>query len=161
MPQACTVCTNPRRAEIDAALTAGESLRAVAQQFSVSKDSLARHQRHQSAATATPASAPPSDTPAPTPAAAPSLLETRLAVFAEALRALETCDAESIEQHYRAAIPPLHALAAGMVDESLSRIHAREAQRVTSAWDREGLRVKFGGWLQSQWRKALAEALSR
>lgn len=33
MPPRCTVCSHPRRAQIDAALIAGESLRNIAQRF--------------------------------------------------------------------------------------------------------------------------------
>ena len=45
MPRTCTVCTHDQRQEIDKALLAGESLRDIARQFRVSKDSIARHKR--------------------------------------------------------------------------------------------------------------------
>lgn len=47
MPPKCTICTHPKRAEIDASiLTPGASLRSVAQKFGVSADALGRHQRN-------------------------------------------------------------------------------------------------------------------
>lgn len=44
MPQPCSICSHPKRAEINKALVAdGASLRAVARQYDVSKDALQRH----------------------------------------------------------------------------------------------------------------------
>jgi hypothetical protein len=43
MPRVCTICTHPARAAIDDGLEAGQSLRAVAGQYSLSKSSLDRH----------------------------------------------------------------------------------------------------------------------
>jgi len=44
VPRACTICTNPDRAQIDKALVAGElSFRNIAERFSVSAASLHRH----------------------------------------------------------------------------------------------------------------------
>jgi hypothetical protein len=42
----CTVCNNPALAEINAALAAGESVRAIETRFGVSKSSVARHKNH-------------------------------------------------------------------------------------------------------------------
>ncbi len=42
----CAVCINAKRAEIDAALVAGGSIRDVARQFGVSKGSVERHRLH-------------------------------------------------------------------------------------------------------------------
>ena len=46
MPRACSVCSHADRALIDVALLENRSLRDVAAQFSVSKDSLSRHREH-------------------------------------------------------------------------------------------------------------------
>ncbi len=43
MPRRCTICTHKQRAEIDQALVARQSVRAISRQFSVSKDALLRH----------------------------------------------------------------------------------------------------------------------
>ena len=43
MPRVCTVCAHPQRDSIDLSLLGGESIRAIARQFSVSKDALLRH----------------------------------------------------------------------------------------------------------------------
>jgi hypothetical protein len=45
MSQPCSICTNPRRVGIDKAIVAGESNRAIARQFDVSKDAVARHRK--------------------------------------------------------------------------------------------------------------------
>jgi hypothetical protein len=42
----CTICANPKRAEIDAALVVGCSLRDVAGQFGLSRSAVHRHQEH-------------------------------------------------------------------------------------------------------------------
>lgn len=42
-PGSCTVCSHPRRAEIDAAALAGAPLRTLAEQFSRSKNTLQKH----------------------------------------------------------------------------------------------------------------------
>jgi hypothetical protein len=44
MPRVCTVCAHPQRAEIDSALVAGGAIRAIARQYSLGRDSIARHQ---------------------------------------------------------------------------------------------------------------------
>jgi hypothetical protein len=44
MPRVCTICTHPARAAIEDGLLAGQSLRAVAGQYLLSKSSLNRHQ---------------------------------------------------------------------------------------------------------------------
>lgn len=49
MPRTCTVCTHPRRVEIDRALVAGGSNRVIARQYGVSHDAVRRHRRHLSA----------------------------------------------------------------------------------------------------------------
>lgn len=46
MGRPCSVCTHPKRLEIDRALVAGEPLRAIARRFGVSKDALRRHREH-------------------------------------------------------------------------------------------------------------------
>jgi hypothetical protein len=43
MPQTCTICKNPDREPIEAALLGTESLRAIAARWSVSKSALVRH----------------------------------------------------------------------------------------------------------------------
>src|SRR5262249_4654161 len=43
MPRVCTICTHPARAAIDDGLEAGQPLRAVAGQYSLSKSALDRH----------------------------------------------------------------------------------------------------------------------
>ena len=43
MPLPCSVCTNPHRADVDKALVGGASNRAVARQYGLSKDAVARH----------------------------------------------------------------------------------------------------------------------
>jgi hypothetical protein len=43
---ACTVCASERLAEIEQALAAGETLRAIETKFGVSRSSLSRHRRH-------------------------------------------------------------------------------------------------------------------
>ena len=43
MPRACTVCTSPDRAAIDAALIGGGPFRGIARQFRVSDDAVSRH----------------------------------------------------------------------------------------------------------------------
>lgn len=43
MPRTCTLCTHPKRSEIDAALLRPDSLRAIAGRYGTSKASLARH----------------------------------------------------------------------------------------------------------------------
>lgn len=45
MPPVCTICSHPKRAEIDKALVAGSVFRDVAQRFAVSRDALFRHKR--------------------------------------------------------------------------------------------------------------------
>ncbi len=52
MPRQCSVCTHPQRPAIDAALVAGESLRSIAKQFTVSDSALFRHRDHIPAALA-------------------------------------------------------------------------------------------------------------
>jgi hypothetical protein len=42
----CTVCRDPKRAEIDAALATGTPLRDIAGRFSVSTSALDRHRGH-------------------------------------------------------------------------------------------------------------------
>lgn len=42
----CSICRHPQRNEIDAALIARQSLRAVARQYATTKDSLSRHNSH-------------------------------------------------------------------------------------------------------------------
>jgi hypothetical protein len=50
MPRRCSVCTHPHRQQIDQAIVSGNSYRTVAQQFTISRDAVARHRRHLSAA---------------------------------------------------------------------------------------------------------------
>ena len=45
MPRTCTICTHPKRAEIDAALIQSEPLRNIVERCSVSMGSLFRHQQ--------------------------------------------------------------------------------------------------------------------
>ena len=46
MPRRCTICTHPRREEIDRALVEGESFRNIAERFGVSLGALHRHREH-------------------------------------------------------------------------------------------------------------------
>lgn len=46
MPRVCTVCTHPKRGEIDAALVAGEAYRHIAARFGISTGALQRHREH-------------------------------------------------------------------------------------------------------------------
>ena len=46
MPQSCTVCRNPERFAIDAALVQNESLRHIAKHFRTTPASLYRHRKH-------------------------------------------------------------------------------------------------------------------
>jgi len=46
MARTCTVCKNPRRPEIDAALLAGVAFRNIAKQFGLSTGTVFRHRRH-------------------------------------------------------------------------------------------------------------------
>ncbi len=46
MPQTCSICNHSDRLQIEASLIAGMPLRDIARQFSVSKDSVARHKRN-------------------------------------------------------------------------------------------------------------------
>ncbi len=47
MPRTCTICTHPKRAEIDAALIRSDSLRSIVERCSVTMGSLVRHsQKH-------------------------------------------------------------------------------------------------------------------
>lgn len=48
----CTVCSHADREALDAALVAGEAMRAIARRHGVSKDAVARHRAHVSAALA-------------------------------------------------------------------------------------------------------------
>jgi len=50
MPRTCTVCKHSERDGIDRALLDGESFRDIARQYRVSKDAVARHKPHLSAA---------------------------------------------------------------------------------------------------------------
>lgn len=43
MSRRCTVCSHPKRAEIDAAIVGGGVIRDIARRFDVSKDALCRH----------------------------------------------------------------------------------------------------------------------
>ncbi len=49
----CTICSHDERPAIDDALVSGQSLRAIARQFGVSKDAAGRHKAHVSHALAT------------------------------------------------------------------------------------------------------------
>ncbi len=46
MPRKCTICTHPRREEIDRGLVEGESFRSIAERFGVSLGALHRHREH-------------------------------------------------------------------------------------------------------------------
>jgi hypothetical protein len=46
MPRTCTICLHEARAEIDAALLKGETLRDLARRHETSKDALSRHREH-------------------------------------------------------------------------------------------------------------------
>ncbi len=46
MPRQCTICTHPDRADIDAALVAGGSIRDVARRFGAGKGAVERHRDH-------------------------------------------------------------------------------------------------------------------
>ena len=46
MPRICTVCTNPRRAEVDTALVAGEAVTGIAARLGLSPDAVDRHARN-------------------------------------------------------------------------------------------------------------------
>ncbi len=43
MPRRCTICAHKKRSAIDKALVARQPFRAIARQFTVSKDALIRH----------------------------------------------------------------------------------------------------------------------
>ncbi|MCH7536116.1 MAG: hypothetical protein IH948_10330 [Bacteroidetes bacterium] len=45
MPRTCTVCSNPKRKEIDQLLINGNSIRAIASQFKLNRSSLQRHNK--------------------------------------------------------------------------------------------------------------------
>ena len=51
MPRKCSICVNGSRTEIEQSVLAGDSYRAVAQRFQVSRDAVVRHRRHLKAAT--------------------------------------------------------------------------------------------------------------
>jgi hypothetical protein len=93
MPRPCSICAHPNRAVIDAALESGQSLRAVARQFAVSKSSVERHQKH-------------GHTPTPlTPAAAPvvSLLQSHTALVQASPPQLSPGAAQAL-QAYRTSV---------------------------------------------------------
>ncbi|MHB8420599.1 MAG: hypothetical protein ACYDCL_21200 [Myxococcales bacterium] len=46
MPRTCTVCSHPKRPEVDSALLAGEPYRGIAQRFAASPDAVFRHRQH-------------------------------------------------------------------------------------------------------------------
>jgi hypothetical protein len=46
MPRNCAVCRHAQRHEIEQSLRAGVPYRALARQYSVSKDAVSRHRRH-------------------------------------------------------------------------------------------------------------------
>ena len=46
MAQKCSICTHPRRAEIDQAIARGDAHRAIARQFGVSRHALDRHKKN-------------------------------------------------------------------------------------------------------------------
>jgi len=46
MPRTCTICSNPKRAEIDKGIISGTSLDALGKEFGVSRFALKRHQSH-------------------------------------------------------------------------------------------------------------------
>ena len=46
MPRNCTVCTSPRRAEVDTALVAGEAVTGIAARLGLSPDAVDRHARN-------------------------------------------------------------------------------------------------------------------
>lgn len=52
MPRTCTVCTHPKRLQIERAIVAGTSLRAIAGRFGPSKTAITRHRTHVAAAIA-------------------------------------------------------------------------------------------------------------
>jgi hypothetical protein len=45
MSQPCSICTHPRQQEIETAIISRQSNRAIARQFDVSKDAVARHRK--------------------------------------------------------------------------------------------------------------------
>jgi hypothetical protein len=46
MPRSCTVCRHGQRADVDAALIAGQPLRNIAERFGLSPQALLRHRQH-------------------------------------------------------------------------------------------------------------------
>lgn len=46
MAQECSICTHPRRAEIDQAIARGDAHRAIAREFGVSRHALDRHKKN-------------------------------------------------------------------------------------------------------------------
>src|SRR5260370_25451064 len=46
MPRKCSICVHEKRMGIEQSLVSGDSYRAVAQRFRVSRDAVARHRRH-------------------------------------------------------------------------------------------------------------------
>ncbi len=71
MPRICTVCTSPRRVELDSALVAGEAVTVVAARIGLSPDAVDRHARNhlrRVMAQVREAIMPPMPSLAPTPA---------------------------------------------------------------------------------------------
>lgn len=54
MPRRCSICIHGKRPEIERSVLAGESYRAIAQRFRVSRDAVVRHRKHLTVAVANP-----------------------------------------------------------------------------------------------------------
>ena len=50
MARQCSICTHPRRDEIDQAIVSGEKYRSISQRFDISEAAIGRHKKHISAA---------------------------------------------------------------------------------------------------------------
>src|SRR5262249_32792790 len=116
------------RTVIDAALDSGQSLRAVARQFAVSKSSVERHQKHSLIpAPATPTAAPRADTPPALPLAVQAPTPLRSLEVQRALAAYQSAmhDYQSRQQ-----------LRQGCLPQDRSTILVPLALRVEHAWQR-------------------------
>ena len=100
MPRLCSICTNPNRHEIDKAIISGDSYRIVAQQFTISRDAVARHRRH--------LALPPASTlSAQHVASSETLLQQLQELRSEAQRLKEKAE---LEGDYRAALGAVREL---------------------------------------------------
>jgi microcompartment protein CcmL/EutN len=149
MTTRCTVCLNGQVSEIDAALAAGQSIRATASRFGVSRASLARHRRHSGAV---PAEVPERDQfaeatrlldRAVTPRerlrgleAVRSALKLELRDFARARSAVRSPDSEQLERlesNVSSAWAAFEDVAGGNLDTALRALAGRAGGRRRAA----------------------------